>query len=88
MNFIKINDIRHKRTFGYVKLKFCRFLMKWHYRLYCLYDRYTHGEHITTQSHMCVYTGFWDRMDKQTRSPYTYKNFRKIEKLLERLRRE
>lgn len=51
----------------------------WLYRIICVYSYIRYGEHKTTQSHLHIYTGFWDKIDKQTKSPYTYKWYSKLE---------
>ena len=67
--------------------KLIMFLQKWNYRLHCLFDRYYNGEHITTQSRMYRYTGFWDRVGRQARSPYMHKSYSRLENILQKYRK-
>ena len=64
-----------------MEIRIINFIEKWNYRLHNLFDVYYKGENITTQSHLHVYTSFWDRMEKQSRH-YTYITFYIITRLV------
>lgn len=48
-------------------------IKKWIYRMICLYDYYIVGGYKPPQVEYHVYSGYWDYLYKNTRSPYVYK---------------